>query len=125
MPKKRHATLTVQGPEDQSLTFMADFDQLTLASTQVGGYQRQPNGVKPITSAAAAAFWEDFEKLAAKGLRSGCFDMLDGVVWKFTAYDGKKTHEATGAILDGVIIDDEQEEDSYAELAALFRKLSK
>ena len=40
MPKKRQATLTLDGPEDQTVTFLADFEQLTLTRTQGGGYQR-------------------------------------------------------------------------------------
>ena len=50
MPTKRQATLTLSGPEDQTVVLMADFDQLTLTRTQVGGYQREPNGAKPIES---------------------------------------------------------------------------
>ena len=98
MPKKRHATLTLDGPEDQRVTFLADFDQLTLTRTQVGGYQSRPTGPTSFTPAAAAAFWKQLETLAAKGLRDGPFDMLDAVVWKFTACDGKKTYAASGLI---------------------------
>jgi hypothetical protein len=125
MPSKRQATLTLDGPEDQTVTFLADFEQLTLTRTQVSGYQRGPNGAKPITSAAAEAFWKELEALAAKGLRDGAFDMLGGVVWKFTACDGKKTYEATGLLRDTSIIidDDRQADDSYADLAALFALL--
>lgn len=101
MPKKRHATLTLDGPEDQRVTFVADFDQLTLTRTQVGGYQSRPTGPTSFTPVAAEAFWKQLEALAAKGLRDGPFDMLDAVVWKFTAYDGKKTYEASGLISDG------------------------
>lgn len=125
MPKKRQATLTLDGPEDQRVTLLADFDQLTLTRKQVGGYQREPNGTKPITSAAAEAFWNQFATLAAKGLRSSRHEVLDGVLWKFTACDGKLTHEATGAILDGMIIDDDWLPDSYEELAGLFQLLGK
>ena len=125
MPKKRQATLTLDGPEDQTVTFLADFDQLTLTRTQVGGYQRGPNGSKPITPASTAAFWKQLEALAAKGLRDGAFDMLGGVVWKFTACDGKKTYEATGLLRDtSILIDDNPPaDDSYADLAALFALL--
>lgn len=125
MPKKRQAALILEGPEDQTVTFLADFDRLTLARTQVGGYQREPDGTKPISPTAAEAFWNQLEKLATKGLRNGDFDMLDGVIWKFTARDGNKTHEASGMILDGMTIDETPEPDSYAELAALFQQLSK
>jgi len=126
MPSKRQATLTLDGPEDQTVTFLADFDQLTLTRTQVGGYQRGPNGSKPITPASTPAFWKQLEALAAKGLRDGAFDMLGGVVWKFTACDGKKTYEATGLLRDSNILidDDPQADDSYAELAALFALLN-
>ena len=125
MPKKRQATLTLDGPEDQTVTFLADFDQLTLTRTQVGGYQRGPNGAQPITPAAADAFWKQLETLAAKGLRDGPFDTLDAVVWKFTAYDGNKTYEANGLLRDtSIIIDDNPPaDDSYADLAALFALL--
>ncbi len=123
MPKKRQATLTLEGPEDQTVTFLADFDQLTFARTQVGGYQREPNSTKPITRAAAEAFWKQLEALAAKGLRGSSLDMLDGVLWKFTACDRRLTHEAVGVIPDGMILDDDRVPDSYAELAALFRQL--
>lgn len=120
MPKKRQATLTLEGPEDQTVTFLADFEQLTLTLTQVGGYQREQNGTKPITPAAAESFWEQFEALAAKGLRDGTFDMLDGVVWKFTLCDGQKTLAARGQILDQDFVGDPPEADSYADLRALF-----
>jgi hypothetical protein len=125
MPKKRQATLTLDGPEDQTVTFLADFEQLTLTRTQVGGYQREPNGTQPITPAAAESFWKQLEGLAAKGLRDGPFDTLDAVVWKFTACDGKKTYEATGLVRDSsfVIDDDRQADDSYAEIVALFASL--
>lgn len=103
MPKKRHATLTLAGPEDQRVTFLADFGQLTLTRTQVDGYQSRPTGPAStsFTSSAAEAFWKQLEALAAKGLCDGPFDMLDAVVWKFTACDGKKTYEASGLISDG------------------------
>jgi len=126
MPSKRQATLTLDGPEDQTVTFLADFDQLTLTRTQVGGYQSKPTGAQPFTTEAAAAFWKQLEALASKGLRDGAFDMLGGVVWKFTACDGKKTYEATGLLRDSNILidDDPQADDSYAELAALFALLN-
>jgi hypothetical protein len=101
MPKKRHATLTLDGPEDQRVTFMADFEQLTLTRTQVGGYQSRPTGPVSFTPAAAEAFWKQLEALAAKGLHDGPFDTLDAVVWKFTAYDGKKTYAVSGLISEG------------------------
>ena len=125
MPTKRQATLTLSGPEDQTVTFVADFDQLTLTRTQVGGYQRKPIGPQPFTPQAAEAFWKHLETLASKGLRDGAFDMLGGVVWKFTAWDGKKTYEATGLLRDtSILIDDNPPaDDSYADLAALFALL--
>jgi hypothetical protein len=136
MPPKRQATLTLDGPEDQTVTFQADFDQLTLTRTQVGGYQREPNGAKAFTSEAAAAFWKQLEALATKGLRDGPFDMLDVVVWKFTACDGKKTYAASGQINDGPSTGGDDEPSykygnwpdpvppaSYADIAALFALL--
>ena len=125
MPTKRQATMTLDGPEDQTVTFLADFDQLTLTRTQAGGYQSKPTGAQPFTTEAAAAFWKQLEALASKGLRNGAFDMLGGVVWKFEARDGKKTYEVTGLLRDSNIIidDDPQAEDSYADLAALFALL--
>jgi hypothetical protein len=126
MPTKRQATMTLDGPEDQTVTFLADFDQLTLTRTQVGGYQSKPTGAQPFTTEAAAAFWKQLEALASKGLRDGAFDMLGGVVWKFTACDGKKTYEATGLLRDtSILIDDNPPaDDSYADLAALFALLN-
>jgi hypothetical protein len=100
---KRQATLTHDGPEDQTDTLRADFEQLTLTLTQVGGYQSRPTGPAStsFTPASAEAFWKQVEALASKGLRDGPFDMLDVVVWKFTACDGKKTYAASGQINDG------------------------
>jgi hypothetical protein len=100
---KRQATLTHDGPEDQTHTLRADFEQLTLTLTQVGGYQSRPNGPAStsFTPASAEAFWKQVEALASKGLRDGSFDLLDVVVWKFTACDGKKTYAASGQINDG------------------------
>ena len=125
MPSKRQATLTLDGPEDQTVTFLADFEQLTLTRTQVGGYQSRPTSPTSFTPAAADAFWKQLAALAAKGLRDGPFDMLGGVVWKFTAWDGKKTYEATGLLRDtSILIDDNPPaDDSYADLAALFALL--
>ncbi len=136
MPEKRQAKLILEGPEDQTVTFHADFDQLTLTRTQVGGYQREPDGAQPFTTEAAAAFWKQVEALASKGLRDGPFDMLDAVVWKFTACDGKKTYSACGQINDGPTTgrDDEPSHKygnrpdpvppaSYADIAALFALL--
>jgi hypothetical protein len=123
MPTKHQATLILSGPEDQTVTFMADFDQLTLTRTQVGGYQSKPTGAQPFTTEAAAAFWKQLEALASKGLRNGAFDMLGGVVWKFEARDGKKTHEATGLIRDTHFVGDPPAEDSCADLSALFAAL--
>ena len=125
MPSKRQATLTLDGPEDQTVTFLADFEQLTLTRTQVGGYQSRPTSPTSFTPAAADAFWKQLAALAAKGLRDGAFDMLGGVVWKFTARDGKKTYEATGLLRDtSILIDDNPPaDDSYADLAALFALL--
>ena len=101
MPSKRQATLTLDGPEDQTVTFLADFEQLTLTRMQVGGYQSRPTSPTSFTPAAADAFWKQLAALAAKGLRDGAFDMLGGVVWKFTACDGKKNYAASGLINDG------------------------
>ena len=136
MPKKRQATLTLDGPEDQTVTFLADFEQLTLTRTQVGGYQREPNDIQPISPAAAESFWKQLEALAAKGLRDGPFDTLDAVVWKFTACDGQKNYAASGLINDGLSTggDDEPRYKygnwpdpvppaSYADIAALFAML--
>lgn len=125
MPTNRQATLTLSGPEDQTVTLVADFDQLTLTRTQVGGYQREPNGAKAISPEASESFWKQLEKLAASVLRDGDFDMVGATVWKFEARDGKKTYEATGLLRDSNIIidDDPQADDSYADLAALFALL--
>ena len=136
MPKKRQATLTLDGPEDQTVTFLADFEQLTLTRTQVGGYQREPNSSQPISPAAAESFWKQLEALAAKGLRDGPFDTLDAVVWKFTACDGQKNYAASGLINDGLSTggDDEPRYKygnwpdpvppaSYADISALFALL--
>ena len=125
MPSKRQATLILSGPEDQTVTCVADFDQLTLTRKQDNGCRREPDSTKPITPAAAEAFWKQVEALASKGLRDGPFDTLDAVVWKFMACDGKKTYEATGLIRDANILidDDRQDDDSYADLAALFALL--
>ena len=99
---KRQATLTHDGPEDQTDTLRADFDQLTLTLKQVGGYQSRPTGPNStsFTPAAAEAFWKQVEALAAKGLRDGPFDTLDAVVWKFTACDGKRNYSASGQFSD-------------------------
>jgi hypothetical protein len=124
MPSTRQATLTLSGPEDQTVTFVADFEQLTLTRTQVGGYQSRPTGPTStsFTPAAAEAFLKQVEALASKGLRDGPFDTLDAVVWKFTACDDKKTYEATGVMLTDMTTGD-QEPDSGAELCALFELL--
>ena len=136
MPKKRQATLTLDGPEDQTVTFLADFEQLTLIRTQVDGYQREPNGTQPISPAAAESFWKQLEALAAKGLRDGPFDTLDAVVWKFTACDGKKNYSASGQFSDCSTTGGDAEPyhthgnrpapvppASYADIAALFALL--
>jgi hypothetical protein len=137
MPKKRKATLTLDGPEDQTVTFLADFAQLTLTHTQADGYHKETHCTQPITPAAAESFWKQLEALAAKGLRDGPFDTLDAVVWKFTACDGKKNYAASGLINDGLSTGGDDDEprhkygnwpdpvppDSYADIAALFALL--
>lgn len=133
MPKKRQATLTLDGPEDQTVTFLADFEQLTLTRTQVGGYQREPNDIQPISPAAAESFWKQLEALAAKGLRYGDVFMLDGSGWKLEAHDGKKAYAASGQISDSGTTGGENEKygnwpdpvppASYADIAALFALL--
>ena len=123
MPTKRQATMTLDGPEDQTVTFLADFDQLTLTRTQVGGYQSKPTGAQPFTTEAAAAFWKQLEALASKGLRNGAFDMVGATVWKFEARDGKKTYAANGLLRDQFYVGYVPKPDSYADLAALFALL--
>ena len=138
MPMKRQATLTHDGPEDQTDTLRADFDQLTLTLKQVGGYQSRPTGPNStsFTPAAAEAFWKQVEALAAKGLRDGPFDTLDAVVWKFTACDGKKNYSASGQFSDCSTTGGDAEPyhthgnrpapvppASYADIAALFASL--
>jgi hypothetical protein len=121
MPTNRQATL-ILFKSDSKVTLVADFDQLTLTRTQVGGYQREPNGSKPITPAAAEAFWKHLETLAAKGLRDGGAAPIEGDLWRFTARDGNKTHEATGVILADMTTGD-LEPDSGTDLCALFEVL--
>ena len=125
MPTKRQATLTLSGPEDQTVTFVADFEQLTLTRTQVGGYQSRPTGPTStsFTPAAAEAFLKQVEALASKGLRDGPFDTLDAVVWKFTACDGKKNYAASGLLRDQHYVGYVPKPDSYADLSALFELL--
>ena len=121
MPTKRQATLTLF-KSDSKVTLVADFDQLTLTRTQVSGYQREPNGSKPITPAAAEAFWKHLETLATKGLRDGGAAPIEGELWRFTADDGRKTYEGTGVMLADISTVD-QESDSGADLCALFELL--
>lgn len=121
MPSKRQATL-ILFKSDSKVTLVADFDLLTLTRTQIDGYQREPNGAKPISPEAAKAFWKHLETLAAKGLRDGGAAPIEGELWKFTACDGKKTYEGTGVMLAGMTTGD-QEPDSGADLCALFEVL--
>jgi hypothetical protein len=121
MPSKRHATL-ILFKSDSKVTLVADFDLLTLTRTQIDGYQREPNGAKPISPEAAKAFWKHLETLAAKGLRDGGAAPIEGELWRFTACDDKKTYEATGVMLTDMTTGD-QEPDSGAELCALFELL--
>lgn len=127
MPKQRLATLTLTGPmDDQMVTLTADFDGLTLTRTQAGGYRREPDSAQPISPAAAQAFWNGLEALASRGLRDGGFDTLGEVVcWRFTARSGKQTYRAEGLVRDQHHVGSPPDEDSYAELAALFEALRK
>ena len=121
MPTKRQATL-ILFKSDSKVTLVADFDLLTVTRTQIDGYQREPNGAKPISTEAAKAFWKHLETLAAKGLRDGGAAPIEGELWRFTACDGKKTYEATGVMLAGMTTGD-QEPDSGADLCALIEVL--
>ncbi len=125
MPPKRQATLTLSGPEDQTVVLVADFDQQILSSRQENGYRREPDGATPFTSAASADFWTQLEILATKGLRNGTCDMVDGMVWKFEARDGKKRYSANGQILGQGYVGDTPPQDSYAELYGLFELLKR
>jgi hypothetical protein len=119
MPTTRQASLTLHKSDSSKVTLVADFDQLTFTRTQIGGYQSEPNGAKPITPASAEAFWTQLENLAAKGLHDGGAAPLDGELWRFTACDGKKTYEGTGVMVTDMTTGD-QEPDSGADLCALF-----
>jgi len=133
MPPQRQAVWSLLGPEDQTITFLADFDQLTLTRTQVGGYQRGPTGAQPFTPEAADAFWKQLEALASKGLRDEHPYMVDGQSWRFEARDDKNVYAASGQISDTFSTGGENEkygqrgdsvpEVSHADIAGLFALL--
>jgi hypothetical protein len=125
MYSKRQASLTISGPEDQTIVLAADFNLLLLTRRQENGYRREPDGATPFSSAAAAGFWTQLESLAAKGLRDGACDMVDGIIWKFEARDGKKRYSANGQILEQGHVGDTPPQDSYAELKGLFELLKR
>lgn len=126
-PAKRTAKLTLLGPlDDQVVTWLADFNGLTFTRKQVGGYRREPDSERPISPAAADAFWKQLAALDAKGLRDGGFDMVgEVVIWKFEAQDGRKKYAATGIIRDQAYVGDAPPADSFDDLRALFTLLSK
>ena len=119
------AKIILHGPEDQTITWMADFTKMTLSREQVGGYRREPDSERPISPAAAEAFWKQLAALEGKGLRSGAFDALDGVVWEFQALDGQKIYQAIGIVREQSYVGDAPPLDSFDELSALFSSILK
>jgi hypothetical protein len=119
MPTKRQATLIIHKLDLSRLTLEADFDQLTLARTLVGGRQREMNGTKPISPASAESFWTKLEQLAAKGFQDSGAAPIQGELWRFSACHGQKSYEASGVMLTDMTMGD-LEPDSGADLCALF-----
>jgi hypothetical protein len=115
--------LADHGPEDQTITRTADFVTMTYSRVQSGGYRREGDLRKPITPAAAEIFWKSLSALAAKGLRSGDLNILDGETWKFDAQDGRQKYAAGGVLNPGDSTGYPPPPDSYAELRQLFDKL--
>lgn len=122
-PSPRVAVLADHGPEDQTITRTADFVTMTYIRVQSGGYRREGDLHKPITPAAAEIFWKSLSALAAKGLRSGDLNILDGETWKFDAQDGRQKYAAGGVLNPGDSTGYPPPPDSYAELRQLFDKL--
>jgi len=116
----RTAVLADHGPEDQTITRTADFVTMTYSRVQSGGYRRTGDLRKPITPAAAEIFWKSLSALAAKGLRSGDLNILDGETWKFDAQDGRQKYAAGGVLNPGDSTGYPPPPDSYAELRQLF-----
>jgi len=116
----RTAVLADHGPEDQTITRTADFVTMTYSRVQSGGYRRTGDLRKPITPAAAEIFWKSLSALAAKGLRSGDLNILDGETWKFDAQDGRPKYAAGGVLNPGDSTGYPPPPDSYAELRQLF-----
>jgi hypothetical protein len=119
----RTAVLADHGPEDQTITRTADFVAMTYSRVQSGGYRREGDLRKPITPAAAEIFWKSLSALAAKGLRSGDLNILEGETWKFDAQDGHQKYAAGGVVNPGDSTGYPPLPDSYAELRQLFDKL--
>jgi hypothetical protein len=119
----RTAVLADHGPEDQTITRTADFVTMTYSRVQSGGYRREGDLRKPITPAAAEIFCKSLSALAAKGLRSGDLNILDGETWKFDAQDGRQKYAAGGVLNPGDSTGYLPPPDSYAELRQLFDKL--
>jgi len=116
----RTAVLADHGPEDQTITRTADFVTMTYSRVQSGGYRRTGDLRKPITPAAAEIFWKSLSALAAKGLRSGDLNILDGETWKFDAQDGRQKYAAGCVLNPGDSTGYPPPPDSYAELRQLF-----
>jgi hypothetical protein len=122
-PSPRVAVLADHGSADQTITRTADFVAMTYIRVQSGGYRREGDLRKPITPAAAEIFWKSLSALAAKGLRSGDLNILDGETWKFDAQDGRQKYAAGGVLNPGDSTGYPPPPDSYAELRQLFDKL--
>jgi hypothetical protein len=121
----RTAVLIVHGSDDSVVTLTADLSGLTLGRRQVGGYRRSPDGTKPISPAAAKAFWTGLQAILRKGLRDGIVCQVGGGLWEFTAQDGDRTYAASGQIVEQDHVGDPPAEDSYEQLRALFASLAK
>jgi hypothetical protein len=117
-PDQRMAFLCIENDSGRTVTQVADFGLMTLSIRSQGGYGDRVDMTKPITPAAADAFWSAFRKILP--LRAGNQDQLDGATWDAKFHDGETIRIEKGCISDDNHVGTQPDSGSYHDILRLF-----